>query len=130
MKANEKWAKSTIVQHPHIYPILMGIFSVAILWFEYVFHVCMCVYLFLLFLMESFSIVCCFFFRWFLSYDAHIAHNLFPTFVRVIAYAEKQNLAKNIAYNVQDSRFYCYGYCMFPLIHIHMICMHGGGVRM
>lgn len=113
--------KYNCTTYPHIYPILMGIFSVAILWFEYVFHVSVCVYLFLLFLMESFSIVC--FFRCFFSYDAHIAHNLFPTFVRVIAYAEKQNLAKNIAYNVQDSRFYCYGYCILPHIYTWYVCV-------
>lgn len=92
----------------------------------------MCVCLFIFIVSHGVVFDCLFFFRCFFSYDAHIAHYLFPTFVRVIAYAEKQNLAKNIAYNVQDSRFYCYGYCMLP--HIHMICMRGGngdgGVRM
>lgn len=38
--------KYNCTTYPHIYPILMGIFSVAILWFEYVFHVSVCVFIY------------------------------------------------------------------------------------
>lgn len=122
MVANEKWAKSTTVQHIHIYIQFWWEFLALRFCGSNTYFMWVCVFIyFYCFSWSRFRLFV--FFRCFFSYDAHIAHNLFPTFVRVIAYAEKQNLAKNIAYNVQDSRFYCYGYCILPHIYTWYVCV-------